>query len=90
MWQKHCHMWCWEHHNVKMEPSNVIKKKKKGITECDKRKIKCDIGAAQCKNKIVKCEKKNKWTTQCDKRIVTCDIGTTQCENETVKCEEKK
>ena len=48
------------------------------------RTVTYDVGAAQCEDKTVKCEKKNKGTTECDKRTVTCNIGTTQCENRTI------
>ena len=42
--------------NVKMVPSNV--RKNKGITECDKNTVTCDVGTAQYKDDIIKCEKK--------------------------------
>ena len=35
-------------------------KKNKGITECDKSTVKCDIGTAQCEDGTIKCEKKKK------------------------------
>ena len=38
----------------------MIKKKKKGITKCDKRTVKCDVGIAQCEDETVKCEKKKR------------------------------
>ena len=66
-----------ELHNVKIEPSNMRKKKKKGTTECDKRIITCDVGISQYEDRTIKCEKKSKGTTECDKRIVTCDVGIT-------------
>ena len=44
---------------MRMEPSNV-RKKKKGITKCDKRTITCNVGTAQYDDKIIKCEKKKK------------------------------
>ena len=44
-----------------------------------------DIGNAQCKDEIVKCEKKVRETTKCEKRIVTCDVGTAQCEDGIIK-----
>jgi len=40
--------------NVIMEPSNV--RKKKGIIECDKSMVTCDIGIAQSDDEIIKCE----------------------------------
>ena len=46
-------------HNVRMELSNV-RKKSKGTTICVKIIVTCDIGTAQCDDKIVKCEKKKK------------------------------
>ena len=61
--------------NITMESSN-LRKKKKGITICNKRTVKCDIEIAQCNNEIVECEKKNKGTIECDKRTVKCDVGT--------------
>ena len=41
-----------------MEPSN-IRKKNKGTTECDKSIVTCNVGAAQCEDETVKCEKNN-------------------------------
>ena len=58
---------------VKMEPSNVRKKK---TTKCENRTITFDIETAQCEDETVKCEKKSKGTTKCEKRTVTCDVGT--------------
>ena len=45
-------------HNVKMEPSNVRGKKKKGTTKCDKSIVKCYIGTAECDNGTIIYEKK--------------------------------
>ena len=45
-------------HNVRMEQSNVRRKKKKEITKYDKNIVKCDVGTAQYEGEIVKCEKK--------------------------------
>ena len=45
-------------HNVRMVPSNV--RKNKGITECDKSTITCDINITQCEDGTIKCEKKIK------------------------------
>ena len=60
---------------MRMEPSNV-RKKSKGITECDKRTVTCDVGTEQYEDGTVKCEKKiNKRTIKCDKSTVTCDVG---------------
>ena len=73
--------------NVRMVPSNVRKKKKRGTIECDKSIVTCDVGTAQCEDGIIKCEKKNKGTTDCDKSTVTCDFSTTQCEDGTIKCD---
>ena len=42
--------------NVTMKSSNV--RKKKGIIECVKSKVTCDVGIAQCDNGTIKCEKK--------------------------------
>ena len=42
-----------------MLPSNV-RKKKKGITECDKSTVTCDVGTAQCGNDTIKCEEKKR------------------------------
>ena len=46
-----------ELHNVRMEPSNM-RKKSKGTTKCEKRIVTYNVGIAQCKDEIVKCEKK--------------------------------
>ena len=35
-----------------------VRKKKKGITECDKSTVTWDVGTAQCENGTIKCEKK--------------------------------
>ena len=43
-------------HNVRMIPSNV--RKNKGITECDKITVTCDVGIAQYEDGTIKCEKK--------------------------------
>ena len=43
-------------HNIRMVPSNV--RKNKGITECDKITVTCDVGIAQYKDGTIKCEKK--------------------------------
>ena len=64
--------------------------KSKGTTKCEKRTVTYNIGAVQCEDETIKCEKKSKETIQCDKRIVICDVGIAQCEDETVKCEKKK
>ena len=79
-----------EQSHVKMEPSNVMRKKK-GNTKCDKRTVTCDVTTAQYKTGIFKCEekKKKKGTIECDKRTITCDVETIQYENETIKCEKK-
>ena len=53
-------------HNVRMVPLNVRKKNKR-TTERDKISVTYDIGTAQCKDEIIKCEKKNNGTTKCDK-----------------------
>ena len=45
-------------HNIKMVPSNVRKKTKKGTIECDKSIVTCDVGTVQCENGTIKCEKK--------------------------------
>ena len=45
-----------ELYNMRMEPSNV--RKNKETTECDKNTVICDVGIAQYKDGIVKCEKK--------------------------------
>ena len=74
--------------NVRIEPLNVKKKKKKNHQN-DKRIVTFDVGTAQCEDGTIKCEKKNKGTTECDKRTVTCDIGTAQYENRIVKCKKK-
>ena len=73
--------------NVTMEPSNV--RKNKGITECDKSIVTCNVVTAQCKDETIKYKKTNKKTIKCNKSIVKCDVGTAQCEDETVKCEKK-
>ena len=43
---------------VRMEPSNVRKKKEKETTKCEKRTITFDVGTTQCEDETVKCEKK--------------------------------
>ena len=45
-------------HKVRMEPTNVRKKKSKGTTKCEKRIVTCDVGITQYENGTVKCEKK--------------------------------
>ena len=45
--------------NMIMELSNVSKKKKKKTIEYDKNTVICDIGIAQCDNRIVKYDKTN-------------------------------
>ena len=73
-------------HNVRMVPSNMRKKKKKRIIECEKSIVTCDVDTAQYENDTIKCEeKKKKGTTECDKSTVTCDVGTTQCEDGAIK-----
>ena len=52
--------------------------------------VTCDVGATQCDNEIVKCEKKNKGTTKYDKSTIICDVGIAQCDNEIVKYKKKK
>ena len=37
-----------------------VRKKNKGIIECDKSTITCDIGTAQYEDGTIKCEKKKK------------------------------
>ena len=51
-----------ELHNVRMKLSYV--RKNKGIAECDKRIVTCDIGAVQCEDEIVKYEKKKEENHQ--------------------------
>ena len=47
-----------ELHNVRMEPSNVIKKSKR-TTKCEKKKtVTCNVRIAQYKDGTIKCEKK--------------------------------
>ena len=41
---------------MRMVPLNV--RKSKGATECDKSTVIYDVGIAQCKDDIIKCEKK--------------------------------
>ena len=43
-------------HNVRMESSNV--KKKKGTTKCDKSIVKYYVGTTRHDNGTIKCEKK--------------------------------
>ena len=48
-----------EPHNVRMDPSNVKKKKKvRESPNLRKKTITCNIGTAQCENETVKYEKK--------------------------------
>ena len=42
-----------------IESSNV--RKNKGITECDKSTVTCDVGTTQYENGAVKCEKKKRY-----------------------------
>ena len=42
---------------MRMEPLNM-RKKSKGTTKCEKRIVTYNVGIAQCKDEIVKCEKK--------------------------------
>ena len=51
-------------------------KKYKGTIKCDKSKVICDVGTAQCEDDTIKYEKKNKGTTKCNKSTVICDVGT--------------
>ena len=46
-----------EPHNVRIEQSNLRKKKRKGTAKWEKKTITCDVGTAQCKDETVKCEK---------------------------------
>ena len=64
-------------------------KKNKGITECDKNSVTCNVGSAQCEDVIIKCEKKNNETNKFDKSSVTCDVSTAQYQDDTIKCEKK-
>ena len=43
-------MWGWYH--------QMWKKKKKGITKCDKSTVIYDVSITQCEDGIIKCEKK--------------------------------
>ena len=64
---------------------------KKGIIECDKSTVTCNVGTTQYDDGIVKFEKKKKKeTTKCDNSIVKCEVGTAQCDDRTVKCEKKR
>ena len=72
-----------------IELSNVSKKKKKKTIECDKNIVICNIGIAQCDNRIVKYDKTNQGTTECDKSIVRSNVDIAQCDNRTIKCEKK-
>ena len=47
--------------NVRMVPSNVRKKKKRGIIECDKSIVTCDVGTAQCEDGTIKCDVLVTW-----------------------------
>ena len=44
-------------HNVRIEPSNVRKKKVRELPNV-KKTVTCNIGTAQCEDETVKCEKK--------------------------------
>ena len=62
--------------------------KSKGITQCDKRTVTCDVGTAQCEDETVKNEKKkSKETTKCEKITVIWVVGIAQREDRTVKWE---
>ena len=43
-----------ELHNVRMKPLSV--RKCKGITQCGKKTVICDVGTVQCEVRIVQCE----------------------------------
>ena len=75
-------------YNVRIELSNVRKKKKESpnVTR-ELSHVMLELHNVRIELSNVK--KKNKGTTKRDKRIVTCNVGTAQCENETVKCEKK-
>ena len=48
--------------------SSNVRKKNKGITECDKSTVIYDVDTRQCENDTIKYEKKkNKGTTEYDK-----------------------
>jgi len=59
--------------DVTMEPSNVSKNK--GIIECNKSMIRCDVGTTYVKMEPSNV-KKNMGTIECGKSTVTCDVGT--------------
>ena len=52
MWQKNCHMWCW---NCTRDVGGTVQcddeidkcgKKNKGTTKCDQNTVKCNVGTA--------------------------------------------
>ena len=59
MWQKYSFMWCWYIlPNVILEFSNV-REKKKGIIECNKSTVTCDVSTnITCDDGAAKCGKK--------------------------------
>ena len=62
-------------------------KKNKGITECDKNTVTCDVILHNVRMKPLNVRKK---TIKYNKSIIKCDVRTVECENGTLKCEEKK
>ena len=77
-------------HNVKMEMSNVRKKKKPlNVTKILPNLMLVLLNVTIKPSNVKKKKKKTKGITKCDKRKVTSDIGIAQCEDRTVKCEKK-
>ena len=78
-----------ELHNMRMEPSNIRKKKIREPPNVTKELLYMMLELHNVRIEPSNIRKKNKKTTKCDKRTITCDVGTTQCEDRTIKYEKK-
>ena len=77
-------------YNVRMELSNVRKKKVRKPPNVRKKTVISDVRTTQCEDEIVKCEKKRvREPLNMKKKTVTCDVGTAQCEDGTITYEKK-
>ena len=65
-----------ELHNMRIEPSNVKKKKSKKTTNCEKRTVTCDVGIAKMWRWNCQVWEKSKETIKFEKRTVTYDVET--------------
>ena len=77
-----------EPHNVRMEPSNVRKKKVRELPNVRKKRshVMLELHNVRMEPSNVR---KSKGTTKCEKKTITYDVGTAQYKDRTVKCEKK-